>query len=881
MLLCRQSRHTHTDSLGGPFCCRARASGTDQKATTPTTNGRTLLLLKPRFIIFCACDEMEETNAKCNAMPKQKEEERWEDLEPLLQSCASAMRSGELMHQKSFGLFEAMSAVEIMDPKMDAGCGGMSRGGVRDDKTTTKKRPMVPDVAALAPEEMKTIADMLVARENSWHVGNALPPTVFSCLYLKEDELRKLSAFASSSASSWPTKAFETLMTTTLPFVGLIKKMVEIGDVFEEEDFNPHDYGLKVPSPEWMQRKESNETNVATDILEEDACAVKYEEVLKQGKDTFEDSELYRRLVLRFALYRAFKRIADVPTEENGKKIKKDFKEARATAKRILEEEDLGNSTYSGSNSNNSDGDGGTKGQVEGEHDNDNDDAHPVFDASAFAHALGNSPPRVVELFTVKQSYEYYLKLLDELEVIVERLYDSVATTMTHSELSSDDFFRKCRDITDRDFLALSRSVAAYVSTVGGSTDSHLSIASVDLCLRSVFAQFPDKAKLNDSAQQLSAFKREPFEYVSSEIKKGNYNAVTVTCEETGGQTDGDPMEILATFKDECQRTCSFLARAYFAAPARRRRKLHRCLDELSHLQVSCSHMDALGVASLFLNQNINEGNDIDADKTHEFCARAFQLWASRVVANAQFDILKVGFQCELYKNYELASVYWYMDNLLLHVLNTDRYIADAFNNNAEEVTDQSKDTYREAQIFRSRSNAAQCVLAALEKLGLIKMPKHTFTLATAEARFFQRFAHFQANVDPVPLFWDDYEMHVRDHEKYPVGILLRLAHGHLQPVTEYLSNQIESLQKNADSADALRAKRIASLTFAKAKCARLSATCKLLSALPEDGLRAMWTVDVIQPFSSSSSPSSSSLPSSKNEEKDDVFFALSASRAK
>ena len=91
---------------------------------------------------------------------------------------------------------------------------------------------------------------------------------------------------------------------------------------------------------------------------------------------------------------------------------------------------------------------------------------------------------------------------------------------MTHLELSSDDFFRKCRDITDRDFLALSRSVAAYVSTVGGSTDSHLSIASVDLCLRSVYAQFPDKAKLNDSTQQLSAFKREPFEYVSSEIKK-------------------------------------------------------------------------------------------------------------------------------------------------------------------------------------------------------------------------------------------------------------------------------------------------------------------------------------------------------------------------
>lgn len=28
---------------------------------------------------------------------------------------------GELLHDPSFGLFEAMSAIEMMDPKMDAG----------------------------------------------------------------------------------------------------------------------------------------------------------------------------------------------------------------------------------------------------------------------------------------------------------------------------------------------------------------------------------------------------------------------------------------------------------------------------------------------------------------------------------------------------------------------------------------------------------------------------------------------------------------------------------------------------------------------------------------------------------------------------------------
>ena len=61
-------------------------------------------------------------------------------------------------------------------PEDGRGCGGSRGGGVRDDKTTTTtttttKRPMmVPDVAARAREGKKTIADMVVARENSWHV---------------------------------------------------------------------------------------------------------------------------------------------------------------------------------------------------------------------------------------------------------------------------------------------------------------------------------------------------------------------------------------------------------------------------------------------------------------------------------------------------------------------------------------------------------------------------------------------------------------------------------------------------------------------------------------------------------------------------------------
>ena len=269
----------------------------------------------------------------------------------------------------------------------------------------------------------------------------------------------------------------------------------------------------------------------------------------------------------------------------------------------------------------------------------------------------------------------------------------------------------------------------------------------------------------------------------------------------------------------------------------------------------------------------------------------------ARIVADAQFDILKVGFQCELYKNYELAPVYWYMDNLVVHALNADQYIYEAFSCKAEEVTKKSMDTYLEANIFRARSNAgANASSSLLKKVGLIKMPKRTFTLATAEARFFQRFAHFQANLDPVPLFWDDYEKHVRGYEKRPAEILLRLAHGQLQPLIEMLSHQIESLQKKMnnkkneataadDDAEDQQAKRKHRIVARDAMPRLLNrdqnemretfSHRKLLARrLKTTRPTATWTVDVLQP------PFSSSCSSSHEEAKDDdVFFALSASR--
>jgi hypothetical protein len=48
-------------------------------------------------------------------------EAEWAPIGGLLAAAADELRVGQLVHASTFSLFEAMSAVEIGNPKMDAG----------------------------------------------------------------------------------------------------------------------------------------------------------------------------------------------------------------------------------------------------------------------------------------------------------------------------------------------------------------------------------------------------------------------------------------------------------------------------------------------------------------------------------------------------------------------------------------------------------------------------------------------------------------------------------------------------------------------------------------------------------------------------------------
>ncbi|WOL00497.1 N-alpha-acetyltransferase 35, NatC auxiliary subunit [Canna indica] len=108
----------------------------------------------------------------------------WADAGPLITAACNDLQDGELIHGENFSLFAAMSALEIMDPKMDS---GMENSGYRSIEEAIENN-VAPVPLSLDPtvDVQRTIdvIDHLISCEATWHKGHSLAQTVFSCIYL-------------------------------------------------------------------------------------------------------------------------------------------------------------------------------------------------------------------------------------------------------------------------------------------------------------------------------------------------------------------------------------------------------------------------------------------------------------------------------------------------------------------------------------------------------------------------------------------------------------------------------------------------------------------------------------------------------------------------
>ncbi|XP_063432327.1 N-alpha-acetyltransferase 35, NatC auxiliary subunit-like [Mytilus trossulus] len=176
-----------------------------------------------------SCNENKQEMA---IQPDNKAVYHWRDVTSEFIEAAGELELGELLHDASFGLFEAMSAIEMMDPKMDAGmmCNQIQRKVLNFEQAVSADKCKIKE---LSIPQLIGIIDASMACLVTWLEGHSLAQTVFTNLYLHDPYIIEDRCL----------KAFSIGM---LKIIDHIRDRVNRASVFEEEDFQTMTYGFKM-----------------------------------------------------------------------------------------------------------------------------------------------------------------------------------------------------------------------------------------------------------------------------------------------------------------------------------------------------------------------------------------------------------------------------------------------------------------------------------------------------------------------------------------------------------------------------------------------------------------------------------------------------------
>ncbi|KAI1614818.1 Mak10 subunit, NatC N-terminal acetyltransferase-domain-containing protein [Exophiala viscosa] len=159
------------------------------------------------------------------------------DITRQFRTAASTLRPGKVVKDEHFTLFEAVSALEIGDPKMDS-------GSVAFDPDTEVEFDFT---ATISPEEIIWLMDELLCREVAWQMGYPLSQTLFTSVHLERllwPEPKRLPNTRFDRNASAIVHKPSLLEDVFRPFcLGLVKccdlvlAMITSQHYYEEEDF--------------------------------------------------------------------------------------------------------------------------------------------------------------------------------------------------------------------------------------------------------------------------------------------------------------------------------------------------------------------------------------------------------------------------------------------------------------------------------------------------------------------------------------------------------------------------------------------------------------------------------------------------------------------
>ncbi|KAH8254518.1 hypothetical protein KR032_010600, partial [Drosophila birchii] len=147
----------------------------------------------------------------------------WVDVTKEFHDACTELQPGELAQDMLFGLFEAMSAIEIMDPKMDVGM-GFDKQDLPPPSFEAAIATGAIKLEDLTPAELIGTFDALFACIVSWLEGNSMDQVLFTCLYLH-------------APSQIKDRALRVFCTAVRNLIVVIKNIIYVAAVNEEEDF--------------------------------------------------------------------------------------------------------------------------------------------------------------------------------------------------------------------------------------------------------------------------------------------------------------------------------------------------------------------------------------------------------------------------------------------------------------------------------------------------------------------------------------------------------------------------------------------------------------------------------------------------------------------
>ncbi|KAL6911654.1 hypothetical protein ACP4OV_000459 [Aristida adscensionis] len=646
----------------------------------------------------------------------------WADASPLLAAACRDLQDGELIHGENFSLFAAMSALEIMDPKMDS---GIERSGYNSIEEAIEDGvapiPLSLD-RTLDVHRTIDVMDHLFSCEATWHKGHTLAQTVFTCIYLMRMERTSSHAVLNS---------FCRILRATC---NAVISTVSTARTHEEEDLFIMSFGL--PLRDEGDEKCLSILNSVEETISRQLRACKGQALTK--KKTLEDLESLqdnpeleedycRSLLCRLRFRKHFYHVVMSMRKPHGRGLelaRKHVASCLTELSLMLKSREF---LRSQSNITVHQGD---------ENCTTASGCRPVgFDVSLNSRLLSPTPPRAVKVLSWSDAIRYFEKLLHDLDVICASSLDPVLENVLHFIVQ---FQKSIPDLVPRAFLQ-GRSFA--IPSPFHNNDPKVILKQTLLVQDgNLYGQYLFSDVISRALSLPDIIGDKEFQMNEFVVQLGQLviNLLKILCTNTAWQRRklGKSLQDWSTISIQLQ------------GPKDDSKNIEH-FDPLFKVWGSETEIDKLELA---LKREFGETQNI---LHHEnMCMRVSKQllnWTQEHAYWVASRFLILGFELDLYSLGEYCMVYWYMYVVFTKLIEKMQLRVLASNENSrrkgKKKRDHGKDSARDAT-FSSSCLLLQCYVLLSEGLSMmlavLRNESRSFQLPTIfnteQERFMQHF---------------------------------------------------------------------------------------------------------------------------------------------